>query len=245
MDDGFFTAVGKAFDQIINDSDIRVIIIRSEGKLFTAGLDLKSAGGLFASDDTKDKATQSLEFYHLIKRWQKCFSKIQECPKPVIAAIHNKCIGGGVDLISWCDIRLCTADAEFAIKETKLAMVADLGTMQRIGRITSQGFAREMAFTGEPVSADRALQFGLVNQIYPTVDALVEGARKLALQIAENSPLAVQGSKIVLNHADEHSQVDGLEYISLWNAAFLQSGDLGEAVVSWMEKRKPTFRSKL
>jgi len=148
-------------------------------------------------------------------------------------------------LITACDIRLCTKEAQFSIKETKIAIVADLGTLQRVSKVTSKGFAREIAFSGENFSAERALRFGFVNEVYETKEDLLKGARKLASDISANSPLVVQGTKFTLNYADEHNTKDSLLQIALWNSAFLKSEDLTEAFVSFMEKKKPTFKSKL
>jgi len=230
------------------DENVNAVLLWSEGKVFTAGLDLKSAmnGPLSSSTDGEDRARQNLKIWRTVKKWQKDFSQIQRCAKPVIAAIHSKCIGGGVDLACWCDIRVCTKDAEFSVKEIQLAMVADIGTLQRIGKLTSKGFAREMAFSGVPVSADRVLKHGFVNEVYSTKEDMLVAARELAQKIAANSPLALQGTKIALNYTDEHNEADSLNQVALWNSAFLQSDDLLESFASFMEKRKAIFKkSKL
>jgi len=247
MDDGFFVDVARAFAEVEADPEVRVAVLWAEGKVFTAGLDLIAVGPALMQGQNSEgsRAGQSGHLLKLIKRWQESFSKLQQCKKPVIAAIHSHCIGGGVDLVTACDVRLCTSDTQFSIKETKLAIVADLGTLQRISRLTSRGFAREMAFTGEPVSAARAMKFGLVNEVYDTKEALLEGARKMAASIAQNSPLVVQATKHTLNYADEHSVQDGLDQVAQWNTAFLLSDDLQEAVASFAEKRKPIYKSKL
>jgi len=140
---------------------------------------------------------------------------------------------------------VCTKDATFSIKETQIAIVADIGTLQRISKLTSRGFAREVAFTGEPFSADRALAFGFVNKVSPTKEEMLKDARLLAEKIAANSLLVVQGVKVALNYADEHSTEDSLNQIALWNSAFLMSDDLTEAVTSFLMKKKPVFKSKL
>jgi len=247
MDFQFFEEVGKAFNELDSDSNVKVIILWAEGKIFTAGLDLKSAIAdiTSAQKDSDSTAVKSTVFFKRVTELQKSFLAINKCKKPVIAAIHSTCIGGGVDLICWCDIRLASQDANFSIKETQIAIVADLGTLQRIGKLTSKGFAREMAFTGEAVSAERALKFGFINEIYANKDELLKGARAMATKIADNSPLVVQGTKISLEYADEHSTLDGLNQIALWNTSFLMSEDLTEAVASFIEKRKAIFRNKL
>jgi len=244
-----FHEVRDAFREIDSDDSIRVVIVRAEGRMFSAGLDLDDAMGGFLANATgksegngkSSRASQNLKLYRKIKDLQDCFSMIERSSKPVIAAIHGKCIGGGVDLVTACDIRLCTADASFSIFETKIAIVADVGTLQRITGIVGKGVAREMAYTGKFLPAERALSAGLVNEIFADRDALVAGARDLADEIAANSPLAVQGTKMVLNYSEQHSTEEGLEYVAQWNSAFFQSNDLVEAMNAFAEKRQTEF----
>jgi len=246
-----FYEMRDVFTEIDEDDEIRAAIVRAEGRMFTAGLDLKSAMPGFVAaaggngngrDSSSSRASQNLKLYRTIKDLQDCFTTIERCRKPVIAAVHGKCIGGGVDLVTACDIRLCSADASFAIFETKIAIVADVGTLQRITAIVGKGMAREMAFTGKFVAADLAERCGLVNRVYDDKDALLAGARELADEIAANSPLAVQGTKMVLNYSDEHSTGEGLEYVAQWNSSFFQSNDLLEAMNSFIEKRPTDFK---
>jgi enoyl-CoA hydratase len=244
MGPNFFTEIRQAFETVDADPDIRVAILWAEGRLFTAGLDLK-ASLLSAPPQADDNASPGLrneQLYRQIRALQDCFTAVEQCRKPVIAAVHNHCIGGGVDLTTACDIRLCTADATFSIHETKVAIVADLGTLQRLTNIVGKGFAREMAYTGKRIAAERALQFGLVNEVYADKDALLEAARAMAAEIAANSPLIVQGVKQVLQFSEEHSLPDGLEYVAQWNAARLQTHDLREAMQAFQEKRPPVFQ---
>jgi len=179
-----------------------------------------------------------------VRDLQACFTAIQDCRKPVIAAVHGKCIGGGVDLPTACDFRLCTEDAEFSIFETKIAIVADVGTLQRITAIVGKGMAREMAFTGGFFGAERALASGLVNSVYPDKDSMLEAARATANEIAANSPLTVQGVKQVLIYSDEHTTSEGLDYVAQWNSAFMRSNDFQEAMQSFVEKRPPRFEGR-
>ena len=184
------------------------------------------------------------KLYRNIRRLQDCFSAIETCRKPVIAAIHGHCVGGGVDLTTACDIRVCTEDATFGIHETKIAIVADVGTLQRITALVGKGFAREMAYTGKRVTAERARQVGLVNDVYPDKESMLEAARAMAAEIAENSPLAVQGVKQVLRYSEEHTTDEGLEYVAQWNASRLHTKDLIEAMAAFTEKRKPQFKGE-
>ncbi len=244
---GFFHEIRDAFREIAADDDVRVAIVRAEGRMFTAGLDLKSAGQTFVTGDggpAGSEATRNLQLYRTIRDLQDCFTEIERCPKPVIAAVHGKCIGGGLDLITACDIRLASADASFSIYETKIAIVADVGTLQRITAVVGKGMAREMAFTGAFVDAERALSCGLANRVYADRDSLLAGARELAAEIASNSPLAVQGTKMVLNYSDEHPTEEGLEYVAQWNSSFFRSNDVFEAMTAFMEKRPPKFEGR-
>ncbi len=249
MPPAFFMDLLAAFEEIDRDDQIRVALIWAEGRLFSAGLDLNEAAFLFGDggagpdgDRATSEASRNFSVYRTIRDWQRGFSTIEQCPKPVIAAVHGKCVGGGVDLITACDIRYCTADASFSIAETKIAIVADVGTLQRITPIVGKGMAREMALTGAFVGAERALRAGLVNEVYEDKDALLAAARATADEIAANPPLAVQGTKAVLNYSDEHSVEESLDYVAKWNAAFFRSNDVTEAVTAFLEKRKPEFK---
>ena len=244
MAPSFFGEIRDAFNEIDGNGSINAVVLWAEGRMFTAGLNLKKAGGLLApgNGESRSQADTNMGIYKTVKDYQDCFSAIQNCRKPVIAAIHNRCIGGGVDLITACDFRVCTTDASFAIYETKIAIVADVGTLQRITPIVGKGMAREMALTGAFIDAERALRCGLVNTVYAGKDEMLEGVRSSAAEIAANSPLAVQGTKTVLNYADEHSTEEGLEQVAQWNSSFLQSNDLMEAVSAFAEKREPKFK---
>ena len=253
MTTGFFHEVRDATRALERAPDVRVIIVRAEGRMFTAGLDLKEAvSTLDFGESRKDgsgrrssDATRNFALYDTIVDLQECFSVLATCRKPVIAAIHGKCIGGGVDLATACDIRVCTEDASFSIYETKIAIVADVGTLQRITPIVGKGVAREMAFTGKFLGSDRALSCGLVNEVFHDMDAMLEGARALAGEIAANSPLAVEGTKAVMNYSDEHSTDEGLEYVAQWNSSFFRTNDLMEAMQAFMEKRNSRVRRQL
>ena len=239
----FFTEIRDVFIELDADPDVRAIVLWAEGRLFTAGLDLKAAAGLLGvgGDDNGSQFEANTALYKDILRLQDCFTAIECCSKPSVAAVHGHCIGGGVDLTTACDIRVCTEDATFSIMETKIAIVADVGTLQRITPIVGKGMAREMAFTGKRITADRALRSGLVNDVYPDKDSMLAGARATAQEIAANSPAVVQGVKRVLQYSEEHSTQEGLEYVAQWNSSFLHTQDLKEAITAFMEKRDPKY----
>src|SRR5262249_44339692 len=160
--------------------------------------------------------------------------------KPVIAAVGGWCIGGGLDLIAACDIRLCSQDARFSLREVKVAIVADLGSLQRLPRIIGEGNTRELALTGKDIDANRALRINLVNEAQHTQEALLEADRPPPRETAHNPPLVVQGIKRVMNYCAGKSVAEGLEYVAVWNSAFLQSEDLGEAMRAFAERRPPS-----
>lgn len=242
MGPDYWSQLPALFAQLAEDPAVRVIIVRGTGEHFTYGLDLASMGaelGELLQPDGGAKARQKL--FGAIKRLQDTHDAVARCRKPVIAAVSGWCIGGGVDLITACDIRLASADAKFSVREVKLAMVADVGTLARLPQIVGQGHARELAFTGDDFSAQRAQAIGLVNEVFETPAKLMEGARALAARIAKNSPLVVGGIKHVLNAQSEKQAAESLATVALYNAAFLPSKDLLEAIGAFMEKREPQF----
>lgn len=238
-----FQQVRRAFEELDADDSVRGVILRGEGRMFTAGLDLIAAVSMLQFNEEGDSpATKSRKLYELIKDLQSTTGAIAACRHPVIAAVHGKCIGGGVDFITACDMRVCSAEATFSVFETRLAIVADVGTLQRLNGIVGKGIAREMAFTGADMGADRALSVGLVNAVHPDPDAMLAGARALAAEIARNSPVAVRGTKRVMDYSDQHGVAAGLEFVAQWNTAFLHSHDLAEALGAFLEKRPGVFK---
>jgi enoyl-CoA hydratase len=179
-----------------------------------------------------------------VLRLQASISAVAGCPKPVIAAVHGYCIGGGVDLIAACDIRLASADAVFSVREAKVAIVADLGSLQRLPAIIGAGHLAELAFTGKDIDAARAKEIGLVNEVSSDAEAVRAAAAALAAEIAANSPVAVQGTKAVLAANDGRTVTEGLEYVATWNAGMLASDDLVEAMTAFVERRPPTFTGR-
>ncbi|HDM09560.1 MAG TPA: crotonase/enoyl-CoA hydratase family protein [Desulfobacteraceae bacterium] len=237
MNMAFFQGLKGHFQEFDQDDEVRVVIIKAEGKAFSAGIDFMELGGLIQGEGARFRDELSREILKL----QDCINAVERCRKPVIAAVHGPCIGGGVDLISACDIRLASRDAVFSIRETKVAIVADLGTLQRLPHIIGHGWFRELALTGRDFTAEEALAMGLVTRVTPDRDALYSEAEKLARDIASCSPLAVQGVKEVILYSRDNGVYPGLRYVAQKNAAILQSKDLVEAFQAFMEKRPPKF----
>lgn len=236
----FSAEIAQAFRDLGGNDEVRVIILASRAKAFCAGLDLKE----FAAVGLKGSARSSLEFPERFRALFESCDGIEACPKPVIAAVNGMCIGGGLDIVSACDIRLCTEDASFSLREAAIGLVADMGVLQRLPHIIGQGFTREMAFTARFYTAREAQAMGLVNAVYPDGAAMMAGARKLALEIAANAPLAVQATKEVLNASRHLPVADGMSLAKHKNMVLMLSQDLKEAFVSFMEKRKPDFKGK-
>ena len=221
-------------------------MLTAEGKHFSVGLDLKAmAGSLMGGGGgggTSSQATRNASLNRNIRSMQASVTAIEACRVPVIVAIHGWCIGGGVDLIAACDIRICSEDAKFSVREAKVAIVADIGSLQRLPRIIGAGHVAELALTGKDIDADRAAAIGLVNHVAEGGAAgALEMARQIAEEIAGNSPLAVEGTKAVLAANDGRTVAEGLDFVADWNTLYINSNDLLEAMSSFMEKRPGNY----
>ena len=242
-------AIPQAVAELDADAEVRVIVLAGQGNAFCAGIDLADhAAALVRGEAISGKGDSAVgkrrALYDDIRCYQRAISCLALTNKPAIAAVHGACLGAGMDLITACDLRLAAQDAVFSVRETRIAMVADVGTVQRLPRIVGDGAARELIFTGRDVAAARALQIGLVNELLPDAEALHARASEVAAEIAAHSPLAVQGSKQVLGFGLRREVDAGLDYVAVWNAAFLHSDDLGEAVTAFAERRAPKFRGR-
>jgi len=240
MNDAFFEGLSERFSAFDRDPELRVVVIRAEGKSFTAGIDLMGMGPTLQGEGARFRDTLKDK----IRAFQEAVSALERCRKPVIAAVHSHCIGGGVDLACACDIRLASRDAVFSIRETRIAIIADLGTLQRLPHIIGGGRFRELALTGRDFTAEEALSMGFITGLFDDRETLYDGARSLAAQIAEGPPLTVQGVKDVILHSRDNGVYPGLSYVAQKNAAQLPSEDLMEAFQAFMEKRKPVFKGK-
>jgi enoyl-CoA hydratase len=245
MGPDFWADLPVAMAALGADPNVRVVVLAARGTHFSVGLDLTAMPGIAGPGDPNgarpSAASRAAHARREIVRLQASISSVADCPVPVIAAIQGWCIGGGVDLISACDIRLASADAQFSVREAKIAIVADVGSLQRLPAIIGKGQVAELAYTGKDITAHRAAAIGLVNDVSADADTVVADARTMAAEIAGNSPLAVQGTKAVLAAGEGRSVADGLDYVATWNAAFLSSDDLLEAMAAFVEKRPGTF----
>ncbi|MDP6346183.1 MAG: crotonase/enoyl-CoA hydratase family protein [Alphaproteobacteria bacterium] len=244
MNRAFWTEMVEAFGEIDRDQSARVVVLSATGKHFTSGLDLNEfGGGLTGSEGEASRFAERLR--RIVLDMQESMSVVDRCRLPVLAAIQGACIGGGIDLISACDIRYCTEDAFFCIQETNIGMTADVGTLQRLPHILPHGITRELTYTGRRMAAAEAREWGLVNQVYADQPAMLEGVLAIAAEIAAKSPVATVGNKEMLNYARDHSIADGLNYIATWNAAMLSRADLGESLRAKQEKRPPEYEDLL
>ena len=244
MSRDFWVELGDVLDEINRNSDIRVVVMSSTGKHFCAGMDLNAfSNGVDNIPDNKkpDSARVGEAIYRVAKELQEYISKLEKIRVPVIAAIQGGCIGGAVDLVTACDIRLASNDAFFCIQEVNIGMAADVGTLQRLPRIIPDSKMRELAYTGRRMYADEAKETGLVSDTYGSQDKMLEAASSLAKEIASKSPVAIYGLKAVMNYSRDHSVKDGLEYNALWSGAMLSQKDMTEAMAANMEKREASF----
>jgi enoyl-CoA hydratase len=233
-----------AFEALSADDGVRVVLIRGAGKTFSYGLDLMAMAGEMASLLSGPGAAERTKLFAKIEAMQGAFDAVARCSKPVIAAVHGWCIGAGLDLIAACDIRLSTRNALFSLREAKVGMVADVGSLQRLPPIIGEGATRELAFTAGDVNGERALRMQLVSEIYDDEDALFAAAQKMAEQIAANPPLVMQGVKHVMNARLARDIDAGLREVATWNSAFLPSEDLMEAIAAFADKRAPDFKGR-
>lgn len=240
----FFPALRDAVRALHDAGDARALVISSTGKHFCAGMALDVFGG----DDAllvTDTARARLNFQDTLRKLIDCFTALDEARFPVICAIQGGCIGGALDLATACDIRLCTADAFFTVQEIHIGMMADLGVLQRLMKIVPQGVAREMAYLGERLNAERALSVGLVNAILPDAHALLAHAMQMARSIAAKSPLAIAGSKLALNHARDHGTASALHQMTLLQSAIFDTAEMATAIDAWKKKAVADFPALL
>lgn len=269
LDDDFLASLHCTMDFVNNDlnDQARVAILAAaEGRPFSAGLDLVTAAETFMKDvSTMDKAKtgiavmlgvpppaisaggkgmpamKAMEIRRLIKKWQTAISSIARCRVPVIAAINGHCIGGATSIITACDMRFCAKDAVFSVREARIGIAADIGVLQRLPRIVGEAHARELSLTARDFGADFAKEINLVTRVLPTRAALLDHARTVAQEVSGCSPIAVQGTKEVMNFESEKLAQESLDFVASWNSAFLKNDDLVAAAIAFRTKQKPAF----
>ncbi len=239
MSAAMWTEIQSCFDWLDSEPSVRVVILAGNGKHFCAGLDLEMFGAL--QGESSDPGRRAEYLRRTVLRLQDNLSSIEKCRKPVLAAIHNTCIGGGVDMTCCADMRYATEDAFFSIKEIDLGMTADVGALQRLPKLIPDGVTRELAYTGRKMGAQEARELGFVNQVFADKQALMEGVTDIARTIASKSPLAIRGTKEMILYSRDHTVKDGLDHIATWNAGIMSSADLKEGMQAQMEKRAAVF----
>ena len=240
----FWVELPEILEEVNRNSEIRVLIISSTGKHFCAGMDLSAFDNGVANipkEKRPDNARIGEALYRSAKELQEYISKLEKIRVPVIAAIHGGCIGGAVDLVTACDIRLATTDAFFCIQEINIGMAADVGTLQRLPRIIPDSKMRELAYTGRRMLADEAKESGLVSDVYNSQEEMVNAAKEMANEIAKKSPIAIYGLKALMNYSRDHTITDSLDFNALWSGAMLSQRDMEEAIKAFVEKREATF----
>ncbi len=237
---GLATEITEVFRALSDNDEVWVVILKSNARIFSAGLDLMDA----ASRGLLGSPKGLLDIPSREKNIFECCHAIEECKKPVIAAVHGMCVGAGLDIISACDLRVCTEDAQFSLREARIGICADMGVLQRLPFIIGQAYTRYMAYTGRFFSASEVEKMGLVLSVFPDRDTMLEGARKIAEEIKESAPLAVQSTKEVLNFSRFVSVREGITYAVHKNMVLLATADCREAMTAFMEKRKPVFKGE-
>lgn len=244
MNTDFWNELPAIIDALDREAVARVIILTSKGKHFTAGMDLEVLSNMGGNPDN-EPARRAEQTRRWILSLQETFTQLEAARMPIIAAIQGACIGGGVDMVCATDMRFCTANAYFNIKETELGITADVGTLQRIQHVMPSGLARELAYSSRNLGAEEALACGFVNKVYETQEEMLVAVRALATDIARHSPMAVHGTKKMLNFSRDHSVQDSLNYMATWQSGMLQVPDVQEAMQAGAEKRTPKFENLL
>jgi enoyl-CoA hydratase len=240
----FWDELPEIIADIDNQVKARVIVISSTGPHFSAGMDLATFAQSSVNEATSDghaRRVRGEAFYRNVERLQNTFSCLENCRLPVLAAVQGGCIGGAVDMTTACDMRYATQDAFFTIFEVNIGMTADVGTFPRLVKLIPEGIVRELAYTGRRMSAEEARQVGLVNAVFPDQQTMLTQVMTIAAEIASKAPLAVYGSKRIINYSRDHTTADGLDYIRTWNASMLQREEIAEAMSASREQREGDF----
>ncbi len=235
----FWSELPEIVTSISDEATARVVVISSTGRHFSAGMDLSVFAG--GQDADAEPGRRQARLRSTAKKLQWSFTALEKARIPVLAAVQGGCIGGAVDLVTAADLRYASADAFFCVQEINIGMTADVGTLQRLGKVVPEGVARELAYTGRRMSAQRAYDVGLVQEVYADHDSLVAGVLETAREVAGKSPLAIWGTKVALNYARDHPVDDALDQIATWQAGMFQPGDMVESFTAKAEKRDPVY----
>lgn len=242
LDASFWTDLPRIVRELDAEGGTRVLVLSAEGGHFSSGIDLSLFAGLAPSgNDPVDRRQRPLRFLDLVEQLQDSLNALEQARFPVLAAVQGACLGGGVDLVTACDVRYASADAYFSIYETNIGMTADLGTFPRIVKLLPEGLVRELAYTGRRVEAEEARSIGLVNRVFESHEAMLTGVLSIAEEIARKAPIAVYGCKRAITHARDHGTTDGLERIGLWNASMLHVDEIMEAMAAAAQEREGAF----
>lgn len=238
----FWSELPAIVDEISDSGRARVIVLSAQGRHFCAGMDLSVFSGdasleSEASEIGRRRANLRLSLLHL----QRSFTVLEEARMPVLAAIQGACVGGAVDLVTAADCRYATADAWFSIHEINIGMTADVGTLQRLPKLIPSGVAREYAYTGRRMPAERAHQLGLVNEVFDDRESMMDAVMETASEIASKSPLALHGIKEAINYSRDHTVEDSLRHIALWQSGMFHPEDLEESFKADAEGRTPSY----
>jgi enoyl-CoA hydratase len=244
MDFSFWKELPEVVSKIDNEKSIRAFVIAGRGKSFSTGLDVTNFSDQFAPYLKENLAETRKEFYKLILLMQSGINAIYNSNKPSVASIQKHCIGGGLDLISACDIRYCTEDAIFSLREAKVAIVADMGSINRLPAIIGQGNTRELALTGKDINSEEAFRMQLVTKVFPDAETCLKEAQKTAMEIAENPGFVIEGVKEVMRYSEGKPLEAGLNYVCVWNSSFLASHEFLEALQSFKTKKRPIYNQR-
>ncbi len=240
----FWSELPEIVDDLDRRADARVVVISSEGKHFSAGMDLSvfsPDSPLLGTSGVRETGRRNSVIWLAVQHLQDSFTALERARMPVLAAVQGGCIGGAVDMVCAADMRYATADAFFCIQEINIGMTADVGTLQRLPKLIPEGVAREWAYTGDRIPAARAKEVGFVNEVFDTHDEMVESVLGVAARIARHSPLAIWGTKEMVNYTRDHSVADSLRYMAGWQSGMFQGTDMMEEFAAKADARTPTF----